>query len=247
MFTWECPTCGRELDVGTTECPDCHPESAEKPARRREEPKASPAVAATPAPQSPPKEQPGAGASQPAPRAAAKPSQGPRRTAKSRTGLQPARLRIVAIVLVAAIGLAIYFARPDFFRQAADLTESLPGAGASGGSVVEGTLQVAGIRTFYDNEYRPRVRAVVINHGETPLSNVELVVQMRPPRAPSTSAPLASFVIQLDEIGAQASQEVETELAALGTLASLPPWGEIRLTLTTPGSAAPEAPASSRL
>jgi hypothetical protein len=36
MFTWVCPTCGRELDLATKECPDCagRPSRPALPARR---------------------------------------------------------------------------------------------------------------------------------------------------------------------------------------------------------------------
>jgi len=62
-------------------------------------------------------------------------------------------LALIGVVLVVAIGLAVFFSRPELFRGAAGLQlEDVPEAAGSGtgGSAALGNLQVAGIRTFYD-------------------------------------------------------------------------------------------------
>jgi hypothetical protein len=141
-------------------------------------------------------------------------------------------LALIGVVLVVAIGLAIFFSRPELFRGAAGLQlEDVPEAAGSGtaGSAAVGNLQVAGIRPYYDAEYRPRVRALIINHGDTPLEQVNLEVTLQTPRAPAFAAPLASFVIDTKELGSGESREIEAELTALGTLASLPPWDKVRI------------------
>jgi hypothetical protein len=135
------------------------------------------------------------------------------------------------VVLIVAIGLAVYFSRPEVFRGAAGLQlEDVSEAGSgTAGSAAAGNVQVAGIRPFYDGEYRTRVRALIINHADTPVEQVNLEVTLQTPRAPAFAAPLASFVIEAKELGSGESREIETGLTALGTLASLPPWDEVRI------------------
>jgi hypothetical protein len=46
---------------------------------------------------------------------------------------------------------------------------------------------------------------------------------------------LASFDIQLqEELGPLESRDVETDLLALGTLQSLPPWEQLRVEVKSP-------------
>jgi hypothetical protein len=97
---------------------------------------------------------------------------------------------------------------------------------------------VTGIRPFYDGEYKPKVTALVVNHGEAPLESVNLEVQLRAPQASPLTAPLASFKIELQNLGSNESREIETDLKALGTLASLPPWQQIRIDLRPPAETA---------
>ena len=241
MFTWECPKCGKELDVGTVECPVCHPESVATPPRRTQQAPQLAAAARQPAPppQPAPSSRPAAAvkapAQTPASPAAASPSQPapkPPIVVRSGPAVRPAHLALVGVVLAVAIGLALYFSRPDLFRGAAGLQlEDVPEAAGSGtaGSAAVGNLQVAGIRPYYDGEYRPRVRALIINHGDTPVEQVNLEVTLQTPRAPAFAAPLASFVIDTKELGSGESREIETGLTALGTLASLPPWDQMRI------------------
>jgi hypothetical protein len=147
---------------------------------------------------------------------------------------------MVGVVLVVAIVLAVYFARPQFFSKAGLQLENIPDTAPdvlSSGTAAQGDLQVAGIRTFYDGEYKPKVRAIVINHGEAPIESVNLEVQLRPPQASPLTAPLASFKIELQNLGSNESREIETDLTALGTLAALPPWHEVRIDLRPPAEA----------
>ena len=125
-------------------------------------------------------------------------------------------------------------AHPDLFGSAPKLQlEDVPNAEEIGlASAAFGDLQVAGIRPFYTEDLNAKVRAVVINHGETPQLSVRLEAHLSPQDAPLTSPPLASFLIELDEeLGPQESRDIETDLMTLGTLASFPPWKELRIEL----------------
>jgi hypothetical protein len=141
---------------------------------------------------------------------------------------------IVGLMLIAVVA-ALYMARPGLFTGAGGLElEDVGALNATSGlnSAAFGDLQVAGIRPWYTSEYETKVRALVINHGETALSGVELQVNLRPREAPAESPPLASFVISLDkELAPQQSHEIEADLEAMGTLASFPSWKRIRVDL----------------
>jgi len=247
MFTWECPTCGKELDVGTEQCPVCHPEPLNQPVPR---PQPAPVVAAPPAqPAAQAPAAPKAAApAEPALRPQAAPARAPQAQPQaSRSGLQPSHVAIIGLVLVMAIGLAVYLARPHLFSTAGLQLENIPGTAPdvlSAGTAAQGDLQVAGIRTFYDGEYKPRVKAIVINHGETPIESVNLEVQLRAPQASELTSPLASFKIDLQNLEANESREIETDLTALGTLASLPPWQQVRIDLKPPAETARPAGSS---
>jgi hypothetical protein len=147
--------------------------------------------------------------------------------------------KYVAVFLVfaaLAIGAAVYFARPDLFRTPLQLEEVPLGEGAGdSGSAYLGDIEVAGVRTWYDADYNPKVRAVVINHSDDPQSNVSFHVELRTREAAAGDTPLASFDIRLDqELGPREIRDVEADLTALGTLVSLPPWRQMRVDLQQP-------------
>ena len=139
-------------------------------------------------------------------------------------------------MLVTAVVAALFFSRPSLFHGDSGLAlEGVPeeAAGAMGaGSAVFGDLQVAGIRTWYTPDHKPKVRVVIINHGEVPRTGIDLQVHLRPAAAPADAPPLASFSIRLDEeLGPRQIRDIETDLMALGTLASFPKWDKLRVDL----------------
>jgi hypothetical protein len=236
MFTWECPTCGRELDIAESECPHCTKKAkaaatavatesavaAERPAEQR---------AARPTVPLPTHGQ----ASSPLPPPAQRVTV-PRRQATPAWGLRGKHVAIFLLLAVAAIAAGVFFARPDLFRRA-PLLQDVPLAEGSGdsGSAYRGEIEVAGVRTWYDTGYKPKVSAVVINHGETPQTNVSFTVELRTREASKSDTPLASFEIKLDkELAPREARDVQADLTAMGTLASLPSWQQMRVDLQQP-------------
>jgi len=248
MFTWDCPKCGKELDVDARSCPKCGeqfgaPETAEQiappPQRPSSAPPATPSVAqvATPAPASP--KPPPATVVRPSPPPLPEPASAlhqftPVARPTAAAGIQGKHLVMVVAVLVVAIAVAVYMARPGLFDGAPELQlEAVPNADEIGvAAAAFGDLQVAGIRPYYTDDVKAKVRAVVINHGEKAQSGVRLLAHLSPEEAPLTSPPLASFVIELrEELGPQESREIDADLMTLGTLASFPPWKKLRIEL----------------
>lgn len=260
MFTWECPSCGKELDVDAQQCPKCGAQfgEAEESASIIADPK--PSVATAPPPAAPPP--PPAPVRTQAPTATASPTFTPatlpppvaapafqERPAHAAVqeqytpapaippatnGIQGKHLAIVLVVLLVAVTAAVYLARPDLFQGRQDIAlEDVPLSDTVGfASAAFGDLQVAGVRPFYTDDLKTKVRFVVINHGETPQAGASIQAHLSHKEAPLDSPPLASFVIAFNETLAPGeSREIETDLMALSTLAAFPPWKDLRIDL----------------
>ena len=227
MFTWDCPKCGKELDIATTVCPECGFSEAtpeEDPPPRRAVQTSAPLPAAQ-APTAPPA---------PAPTLPPPAAYNPPPPAQHALSAPAKPLIIISLILVAAIGGFLYYNHSQTLKQAAGLAlESVPDdpiemQDASGESV--SGLEVVGIRTWYDDNRKPKVRAVVVNHTDEGVPKVGLSVQLRPREATRNAPPLASFEVRLNDVlGPRESKEIETDLVALGTLASLPHWSKVRV------------------
>ena len=101
---------------------------------------------------------------------------------------------------------------------------------------VSGEIEVSGIRPYYDDEYHTHVRAFVANHSKEPQS-VALKALLRVREASRRAPPLATFdVIVPNPLDPNAGVEVDVELAAMGSLQSLPRWDELRVDLEQLGA-----------
>lgn len=214
MFTTECPQCGREIDVGETDCPYCgtgaEAQTADRPA---------PARAAQRVPRS-------------------RPVQRARRAPRKSAAwpVPPLFLAILAGVLAGTIGVIVYFTNPGVFGGGQKLTLENVGEDSENwglGSASVGDLEVAGVRTWWDQESgKLKVRAVVVNHGDIPMNQVDLKVHLRSRNSRASASPLASFDLRLDEeLGPLQSRDIEADLASLAHPSALPPWNEIRIEL----------------
>lgn len=234
MFSFDCPECGRELGVGDTVCPGCGARIVEDSELERPAPRPKPRPATRP---------PAVTARADVPDPVAPSS----RIAESQQGqrarpepppfsVQPKHLALVGLLLLASVLAALYVSRPGLFSAGAGLAledvEDAPALLPATGSVSYGDLQIAGIRTWYTDNHEPRVKAVIINHGEAPRSGIVFEVSLSPLESPPSAPPLARFTIRIDdELGALASREIEADLLAMGTLASMPAWNKIRILL----------------
>lgn len=221
MFTWECPKCGRELDIAESECPHCSQKGKA----------ASTAVATEPKPAA---KAPARGLPQPAARRTPEPWEQPRPSAS--WGVQGKHIAIFGLLALVAVAAAVFLANPDLFRSQPQLEDVPLGEGSGeSGSAYLGSIEVAGIRTWYDPDYKAKVTAAVINHSDSAQGSVNLRVALRTREASLTDTPLASFEIQLDEaLGPREARDIEADLTAMGTLASMPPWYEMRVDLERP-------------
>ncbi len=93
-------------------------------------------------------------------------------------------------------------------------------------------IEVAGIRTFYDDRNKPQVRALVVNHGDESLTGLALTVTLRPRQSAADAPPLARFTFKLgSDVKPGVSQEIQAPLESFATPAAMPHWREIRADL----------------
>jgi len=209
MFTWECPTCGRDLDVSLKTCPDCA-------AGESKSDEATPEAAASVAPVEEPGSVPEVS------KAAASPP--------SAFSLTPKHLLLFVFLLGGAVAAAIFLARPELLPE-----PKLPVAWREPGPVEQpgrgnnDPLEIAGIRLTESEEGKPVVRAVIVNHGSQAVKKAAMAVALREFGAPVDAPPEVAFTLQLEEeLEAGASREVDVPLEEAPD-SGLPRWGRLRV------------------
>lgn len=215
MFTWECPTCGRDLDVSLKTCPDCAAAGSNAPQGDVPQPNAEAAANVppvdSPSPSSPAKKL-----------AAASPP--------SAFSLTPKHLLLFVFLLGGAVAAAIFLARPELLPE-----PKLPVAWREPGPVEQpgrgnnDPLEIAGIRLTESEEGKPVVRAVIVNHGAQAVRKASMAVALREFGAPVDAPPEVAFTLQLEEeLEAGASREVDVPLEEAPD-SGLPRWGRLRV------------------
>ncbi len=146
-------------------------------------------------------------------------------------------MAIFGLGLVVAIGAAVWLADPSALRLE-DPAESEISPVETFAIGVQGPVEVSGIRPYYDDEYQAHVRAFVANHSRDPVS-VAVHARLRVRAASPESPPLATFEIVVpNPIPGNEGTEIDVPLQAMGSLASFPPWEEMRVDLEPMGAAA---------
>ena len=241
MFTTECPRCGRELDVGEVECRHCA--SADE---TRDSPPPAP-VSAPPSPERP-RPEPVARADPPPPaaetpraKAAPRPDAAPRtvpqprprrRARKAAWNVPPAFLWVLAAFLAGVVGTALYHTNGEWFGASNLDLEDVPEEISGVPSAIDGDLEIAGVRTWWDLETETiRVRAVVINHGEVPRRG-DYKVHLRSVDSRPSAGAIAGFDLRITEaLAPREARDVEAELMSLAHPSALPAWTEQRIEL----------------
>lgn len=237
MFTTECPRCGRELDIGETECRRC---------ASADEAKASPAPVSPPPSPQPPRAKSAAKTAPPpraeeprvpmprldsAPRTVPRPRPRPRARAAV-WSVPPAFLWVFAAFLAGVVGTALYSTNSEWFGASNVHLEEVPEEISGVPSAVDGDLEITGLRTWWDIETETiRVRAVVINHGEIPRRG-DYKVHLRSFGGRPSADPIAGFDLRITEaLAPREARDVEAELMSLAHPSALPNWIDQRIEL----------------
>lgn len=224
MFTWICPTCGREVPPAYEKCPDCAAKGIPEPA-----PAAAPALPAAPPVASQPMAAPPAQYAQqymPPP---------------SRAGFPTWLLTILFAFAFVGVGAGVYWI-VNYFRggasAAAPITAPTPtSAGAAQTSAVQKYVEIAGIRfVAAPKGGTAEARFLVINHSGADITGLAGKVNLfgRTDKAQEETA--GSFDFTVPSLGPYESKEATAPLATRLKVYELPDWQNIstQLQITSP-------------
>lgn len=223
MFNWICPNCGKVVESSTEHCPHCGTQESEDP------------------PQAPSDQDETVVDAVVAPAEEAAQQQASSPPAPSAMHLERRHYVLfagaLAVVILCVIWLSGGFAG-IFSGLSLEDPEEVPESPVETFAIgVSGEIEVSGIRPYYDDEYRAHVRAFVANHSKEPQS-VALKALLRVREASRRAPPLATFdVIVPNPLEPNAGVEIDVDLAAMGSLQSLPRWDELRVDLEQLGAA----------
>lgn len=225
MFNWICPDCGRVVESSTEHCPHCGTQESGNPPESSSDQDET-VVGAPVAPVAPVDE----AADQ---EAASSPRQAALHLERRHYVMFAGALAAVALLVIwLSGGFAGLFSGLSL-EDPEEVTESPVETFAIG---VSDAIEVSGIRPYYDDEYQAHVRAFVANHSNEPQS-VALKALLRVREASRQSPPLATFdVIVPNPIDPNAGVEIDVDLAAMGSLQSLPRWDLLRVDLELLGA-----------
>jgi len=220
MFTWICPTCGREVPPSYDQCPDC---------AARAKAGAPPAEAAG---QSPPT----AATIQPpqasyTPPAVAPPPAMPHAAPAPRAGLPTWLLAIVFALAFAGLGFGVFWL-VNHLRSGDQAAASTPSAivpvrTPAKPHPLQRYVEVTGIRFVQTPRKDTEARFVVVNHSGADISDLAAVVNIWARTDKSEEEAAGNFTFKLPSLGPYESKEqtapVNTKLKAY----ELPDWQNV--------------------
>jgi len=212
MFTWICPTCGREVPPSYAECPDCAAKAKAGAA----------APGADSAPASPPAT--AVAAAPPAPNSIQVPPPRPPQAAV------PTWLLAVLFALAfAAVGGGIYWLVHYFgSRTQASVTAPTPDAppvlpAGAKESAIQKYIEVSGIRFQESPKDATLARFLVINHSGADITDLAATVQIWA-RAGKTEEADGTFSFKLPSLGPYESKEAVAAVTTKLKVYELPDW-----------------------
>jgi hypothetical protein len=220
MFTWICPTCGREVPPAYDACPDCaaREKAGGQPAQTAAQPSAPGPQGAPVAPPLPPAYAPPAVAPLPAVQYAAPPPH---------AGLPTWLLAILFAFAFVGVGAGVYFA-VQYFRggtQAASTPVETPAArNQLKQNPLQKYVEVSGIRFVETPQHQTEARFVVVNHSGADITDLAGTVNIWGRTAKSEEEAAGSFSFKMPSLKPYESKEVVAPLATKLKPYELPDW-----------------------
>jgi hypothetical protein len=220
MFTWICPTCGREVPPSYDACPDC---AAREKARG--EPAQAPAQTAPPSPQ-------GALAAPSAPPVYPPPAVAPLQTAQyaappAHAGLPTWLMAILFAFAFVGVGAGVYFA-VQYFRggtQAASTpVETVTAKNQLKQNPLQKYVEVSGIRFVETPRHETEARFVVVNHSGADIADLAGTVNIWGRTAKSEEEAAGSFSFKMPSLKPYESKEAVAPLSTKLKPYELPDW-----------------------
>lgn len=225
MFTWICPTCGREVPPAYDACPDCaaRAKSGQAPAEvgAAPVPPPVPATAAPPppAPYAPPYMPP---AVAPPPAYYAAPPQ--------RAPLPTWLLAILFSLAFIGLGAGVYWL-VQYFRggsqAAASAVETVPVKGPAKQHPLQKYVEVTGIRFVQAAHKDTEARFLVVNHSGADIADLAGTVNIWGRTAKSEEEAAGNFSFKVPALGPYESKEVTAPVTTKLKVYELPDWQNV--------------------
>jgi hypothetical protein len=225
MFTWICPTCGREVPPAYNDCPDCS--AKQNPGEAAPAPQAA---AEAPAPAAPP-------APRPAP-AAVKPAAP--RAAKARRGLPTWLLSILFALGFMALGVGSYWG-VNYMRGRNAAPRPAPEAPAAAGAPakphpLQQYIEVTGVRFVQDEKKRTEARFLVVNHSPDDIMDLGGTVTILGRTQKAGEEQVGTFSFKAPSLGPWQSREFVAPIETRLRVYELPDWQNLiaQVVITAP-------------
>jgi hypothetical protein len=244
MFTWICPTCGREVPPSYDECPDCAAKSkaAGQTAEAVAQPEPPPAAAPPPPPPRmfapPPAYAPPPGVAPPPNQYAAPPQtqygvppQAEYGYPPPRAGLPTWLLTILFALAFVGLGAGVYWLAHSSHgsdqASASAPIQDVPAKGTAKEHPLQKYVEVAGIRFTENAKKQTEARFLVVNHSGADITDLAGNVNIWGRTAKSEEEAAGSFNFKVPSLGPYESKE---EVAPVNTklkVYELPDWQNV--------------------
>jgi hypothetical protein len=221
MFTWICPTCGREVPPAYNACPDCAARAKSDPppveaAVAPPPPAPTPAALAPQVPYIPP-------AAAPPPAYYAAPPQ--------RAALPTWLLTILFALAFIGLGAGVYWL-VQYFRggsQAAASApiETVPVKGLAKQHPLQKYVEVTGIRFVQAANKNTEARFLVVNHSAPEIADLAGPVNIWSRTAKSEEEAAGNFTFKVPALGPYESREVTAQVTTKLKVYELPDWQNV--------------------
>jgi hypothetical protein len=223
MFTWICPTCGREVPPSYDACPDC---------AAKEKAVGQPAQTAAEPPPPGPQGAPGAPAATPAytpPAVAPVPSVQYTAPPPS-AGLPTWLLAILFAFAFVGIGAGVYWAINYFHggtQAASPPVASVPAKALANKNPLQKYVEVSGIRFVETPQHETEARFVVVNHSGADISDLAGTVNIFGRTAKAEEEAAGSFNFKLTSLKPYESKDAVAPLTTKLKPYELPDWQNV--------------------
>ena len=246
MFTWICPTCGREVPPSMSECRNCAQKQGEAPVatapvavpQQPVQQQPPPPQAPTTQPQYqavPPPPEPRGYAPAPAPAYQAVSYMPPVQQAQ---GLPSWLITVLVFGGLLGVGAAFYFLYlPSTKRESSEAVVTVESAaGAPEGAKIAKVnpltkqLEITGLRIIEDARKKLQVRMIVINHSSADMGDVKLNVTLSSASGNGQATVIGKFPLTVSDLGPMEAKETKGSLATNLRAYELPDWQFLRAT-----------------
>ena len=244
MFTWICPTCGREVPPSMSECRNCAQKQAEaqvaappvavpqQPMTNQPTVQQMPPQAAAPQPQyqaAPPPPEPRGYAPAPAPTYQTVSYMPP---VQQTQGLPSWLITLLVFGGLLGLGAAFYFLYlPSTKREGSEAVAKVESAeGAPEGAKISKVnpltkqLEITGLRITEDARKKLQVRMIVINHSNADMGEVKLNITLSSAAGNGQQTLLGKFPLTVSDLGPMEAKETKGSLAINLRAYELPDW-----------------------